>query len=86
MAGRKLTLFEIHLDDATFSATKGGELPAPEAASEADEEEGGGCRARRAGRALLVIGLLAAVAVVAAKALGGGVDEDLADLADLDAE
>jgi hypothetical protein len=86
---RKLTLFEIHLDDATFTAnataTEGSEAALPDEAAADDDEETGGCLARRAGTALLALALLAALAVAAAKLLGGGaLDEELDDLADLD--
>ena len=88
MVGRKLTLFEIHLDDATFTATNAdGAVPAgDEEADEPTDDEAGGCRAKRAGRALLVLALLGLSAAAAAKALGGEVDEELEELAELDAE
>lgn len=98
MAGRKLTLFEIHLDDATFtanaSATKDADPSLPEgeeteaetdeADEDEDEEAGGAGPVKGAARGLLVLVLLAAVAALAKKLAGGEVDAELEDLADLD--
>jgi hypothetical protein len=90
VADRKLTLFEIHLDDATFTAnattTEGGGSPGDEAERD-DEDEAAGCPAKRAGKALVGLAVLAVVALVAARLLGEeAMDEDLAALADLDDE
>ncbi len=93
MTDRKLTLLEIRLDDATFTATaqKGDvetgqdETPDREAETEAEDEDetedDGGCLARRAATVLLVVAALGAAAVLAGRTLG---DDALADLADLD--
>jgi hypothetical protein len=94
MPERKLTLFEIHLDDATFtanaSATKGVESALPEGeevdaeAEETDEETGGACPGKGAAKGLLVLVLLVALAAAAKKLTGDELDEELADLADVD--
>lgn len=91
MTDRKLTLLEIRLDDATFTATaqKGDvetgqdETPDREAETEAEDEteDDGGCLARRAATVLLVVAALGAAAVLGGRTLG---DDALADLADLD--
>jgi hypothetical protein len=90
---RKLTLLEIRLDDATFTATarKGdvetGQDETPdreseaETETEAEAEDDGGCLARRAATVLVVVAALGAAAVLASRTLG---DDALADLADLD--
>jgi hypothetical protein len=91
MAERKLTLFEIHLDDATFTAnaTKGDETALSEedetTTRDGNEDEAGGCAVKRAGKALLALAVLIAFAVAAGKLLGEeALDEELEDLADLD--
>lgn len=96
MAGRKLTLFEIHLDDATFtanaSATDGIDPSLPEGEAvegetdEPDETEkaGGACPGKGAARGLLVLVLVVALAALAKKLAGEEVDEELEDLVDLD--
>ena len=91
MTDRKLTLLEIRLDDATFTATarKGdvetGQDETPdresEAETETEAEDDGGCLARRAATVLVVVAALGAAAVLASRTLG---DDALADLADLD--
>lgn len=100
MTDRKLTLFEIHLDDASFTAnasatettdrTGSGSVGESEGDSESADGDGdagstGRCPGRRAARALLAVGVLAGVAVAVSRLLGG-VDEDLAGLAALDEE
>ncbi|ESS06034.1 MAG: hypothetical protein A07HB70_01581 [uncultured archaeon A07HB70] len=85
MTDRKLTLLEIRLDDATFTATaqrgdaETGQDETPDRESEAEDD--GGCLARRAATALLVVAALGVAAVLASRALG---DDALAELADLD--
>ena len=98
MTDRKLTLFEIHLDDASFTANASATETTDRAGSgSVDEDEGdsesadgddgstGCCPGKRAARALLAVGVLAGVAVAVSRLLGG-VDEDLAGLAALDEE
>lgn len=92
MADRKLTLFEIHLHDATFraSSTNGAEaLPTDETDEAVDDETvydeaGGSCAGKGAVKAFLVVAVLAVVALAAKRLLGGDLDEELSDLADLD--
>ena len=93
MPERKLTLFEIHLDDATFtanaSATRGVESALPEgeeadAEAEETEEAGGACPGKGAAKGLLVLVLLVALAAAAKKLTGDELDEELADLAEVD--
>jgi hypothetical protein len=90
MADRKITLLELHLDDASFSAnaTKGvPSLVGDEGSEEADERDddeeegttGGGGRTGTLLGVLLLLVLLAAVA----RALMGG-DEELEELDELD--
>ena len=95
MADRKLTLFEVNLNDATFTANakavKGDDaaLPDEEDGGTSDEngasDDDGGCAAKRAGTALLALAVLVVLAVAAGKLLGEeSLDEELGDLADLD--
>jgi hypothetical protein len=91
VADRKLTLFEIHLDDATFTAnataTEGGDDPDEAEAAAGDDDETAGCPAKRAGKALLALAVLAVLALAVGRLLGEDLtDEDLDALADLDAE
>jgi len=102
MADKKITLIELNLGDGTIQigpATLGDGASAvgtdtdtgePTDSDGEDDESGGcGCPARKAGKLLLVLGVLAVVTLVAKKLLGGGEYEDLdelEDLSDLDEE
>lgn len=91
MADRKITLLELHLDEPTFSATKGlspsGSGPTdgggePDAGGDGtDTSEGGSCR--RHGVTLLGVLLLLALLAAVARALMGD-DEAMEELGDLD--
>jgi len=91
MADKKFTLLELHLGDGTVQigpATIGDEssdVTEPEA-KDSDEEDGGcGCPARKVGKLLFVVLVVALLALGIKKALGGGEDlDELEDLADLD--
>lgn len=87
MTDRKLTLFELHLHDATFNATKGipslgGDEAADDESDEVEDEEAGGGPGRRRGGELLGVLLLLVLLAAVARALMGkdGAIEELEDL------
>ena len=90
MADKKFTLLELHLDDGSIQvgpSALGGEdneITEPET-KDPDEDDGGTCPGRKAGKLLVVLLVLAILALGLKKALGGGEDlDELEDLADLD--
>ncbi|WP_248896980.1 hypothetical protein [Haloplanus halobius] len=94
MASKKFTLLELHFGDGTVQigpATLGaGESSDAESEDEADADTTDGdasCPVCTVGKLLLAAVVLALLAAVVRKVLGGDEDlEELEDLTDLDAE
>jgi len=98
MADKKFTLLELHLDDGSIQVgpaalgAEDNEITEPEAEDEYEDEDqaddgGCGCPARKAGKLLVVLLVLAVLALGLKNVLGGGEDlEELEELADLDEE
>jgi len=96
MADKKFTLLELHLDDGSIQVgpaalgAEDNEITEPETEDEdEDEVDGGGCGcpARKAGKLLVVLLVLAVLALGLKKLLGGGEElDELEELADLDEE
>jgi len=96
MADKKFTLLEFHLDDGSIQVgpaalgAEDNEITEPESKDpdESESETGGcGCPARKAGKLLVVLLVLAILALGLKKVLGGGEDlDELEELADLDEE
>jgi hypothetical protein len=91
MADKKFTLLELHLDEGSIQigpsviGDEQNEITEPETKDSDEDDDGGTCPGRKAGKLLFVLFVLALVAFGLKNVLGGGEDlDELEDLADLD--